>query len=103
MKLLTHTQFTNMEEEIHFKDCILGEIYYSSSGYIMRHAPSKANNLHITNEYYHHETGCFDGSGHRLRYATQEQKDWFIACEKAQTFIPKEKVIPEIINSYQIY
>lgn len=91
-----------MEEEIKFKDCVVGEIYYSSYGYLMRHDPYKANNLNIQGSY-HHGTGCFDGYMHKIRLATQEEKDWFIACEKAQKFIRKEDVIPEIINNYQIY
>ena len=92
-----------MEEEIHFKDCILEEIYYSSPGYIMRHNPDRANNVHINNESYYHGTGSFSGSCHKLRLATPEERAWFMACEKAKSFIPKEKVIPGIINTYQIY
>ena len=92
-----------MKEQINFKDCILGEIYYSSRGYIMRHHPKRANNLSINHNHYYHNCGDFSGSAHEIRLATPEERDWFIACERERKFIPKEDVKPEIINDYQIY
>lgn len=94
-----------MENEINFKDCVIGEIYYSDAAYLMRHDPGCANNVYIHGRQYHHGTGSFGGSAHKLRLATQEERDWFIACEKARSFIPKDEVVPkkEIINNYQLY
>jgi len=90
--------------EIMFNDCMLDEIYYSSMGYIMRHQPYKANNLHIKGNTYYHGTGNFDSPGHILRLATPEEKAWFIACEKEGKYIPKEAIkLSEIINRYEIY
>jgi len=81
-----------MEEQIYYKDCILDEIYYSNMGYIMRHKPGAANNISIRNGRYHHGSGNFSESCHKIRLATPEEKTWFIACEKQGQFIPKEDI-----------
>jgi len=94
------------EEQIKYDDCILGEIYHSNEagGYIMRHDPGQANNLHINVKRYYHNSGYFGGSGHKIRLATPEERAWFIACEKARGYVPKECIkSSEIINQYEIY
>ena len=49
-------------------------------------------------------TNRVEGLEEEVRLPTPEEKRWFLACEKAGKFIPRDQVkSDEIINDYNIY
>lgn len=94
-------------KKVEYKDLIYGEIYFLSSpnwenDYIERYNKDKYNNCIRINKkltsgcwvYHFFFSWCSYAVGSAY-LATQEQKQWYEVCEKANKFISKEEVLKD--------
>lgn len=63
------------------------------------HTRGNATYITARDSYNEDESWSYSSSDRTYREATPEEQHWFLACEKAREFIPKEQVK----LSYEIY